>query len=116
MAATIKVSPQGEQQLLLQGELTFYTAKDSVVTVTQALQHSQVAVTDASSQQPQWLLDLADITHADSAGMAFVCEIERYAQDNNLQIKWVNIPKQIANIAQVSGLEPLFTEDQPKTD
>lgn len=115
MAKVIKVNSQG-QHLLLQGELSFATALDGVATVTQALDNSQVAGVGNSSQPQQWLLDLADITHADSAGMAFVCEIERYARAHNMQIKWMNIPNQMANIAQVSGLEPLFTEDQSKTD
>lgn len=98
--ATVNISIPQQQCLAITGDLSFATAPSAVKLVKQSL-----------ASPGEWTIDLTDITHADSAGMAFVCEIERFAKQNNMSLNWVNIPEQMRNIAQVSGLEPLFEKD-----
>lgn len=93
----IKVTSQSEKSLVIEGELSFSTARHAVNQVSQAL-----------NDKGSWTIDLSNVAHADSAGMAFVCEIERYAKCHDIKLAWVNVPEQMYNIAQVSGLEPLF--------
>lgn len=98
MVATINIHRQNDNSLLIEGELNFST-------VMQAREQLSRALNDAG----EWIIDLQQVSHADSAGMAFVCEMERYANHHGITLTWINIPAQMHNIAQVSGLEPLFS-------
>lgn len=81
----------------LQGELTFKTVSHLLTQVNQ--QNSLPAV-----------LDLTDVQHTDSAGVAFLLELLRLSGDKPLAFH--HLPAQMQSIAQVSGVADLLTNTQ----
>jgi phospholipid transport system transporter-binding protein len=77
----------------LQGELTFTTVSDVLAMVKQRQQQSGF---------PQ-VIDLSQVKHTDSAGVALLLEILRLSQDKPPVFQ--QIPEQMRNIAQVSGVD-----------
>jgi phospholipid transport system transporter-binding protein len=79
----------------LQGELTFKTVSYLLVQVNQ--QNKLPAV-----------LDLTEVQHTDSAGVAFLLELLRLSGDQQLVFR--HVPAQMQSIAQVSGVADLLVE------
>jgi phospholipid transport system transporter-binding protein len=79
------------------GELTFSTV-GTALTETEELFTS---ITDLD-------IDLADVSHSDSAGLALLVHWVRTAKTNNKKIVFHNIPSQILSIADASGLDKLL--------
>ncbi|MFZ2449618.1 MAG: STAS domain-containing protein [Methylovulum miyakonense] len=78
----------------IDGDLTFTTiAKDTLKSC--AFLASAKTVT----------IDLSRVRNTDSAGLALMIEFIRQAQSNRTFLKFSNIPKQLLNIAKLSGLD-----------
>lgn len=56
-------------------------------------------------------LDLQEVTHTDSAGLALMVEWMREAKRRNSEIHFRNIPSQMLAIASTSRLEQLFPQE-----
>ena len=54
------------------------------------------------------LIDLQQVTHTDSAGLALLLEWMTLARDKQLQIHFRNLPEQLWEIAKVSDLEDIL--------
>lgn len=54
-------------------------------------------------------VDLADVSRADSAGVALLVEWQRQAQKQKKSICFVNIPSQMLAIARLSGVDELLS-------
>ena len=54
------------------------------------------------------LIDLQQVTHTDSAGLALLLEWMTLARDKQLQIHFRNLPAQLWEIAKVSDLEDIL--------
>jgi phospholipid transport system transporter-binding protein len=52
--------------------------------------------------------DLIKVKHSDSAGLALLVHWMRQANNENRQIMFSNVPKQLLAIASASGLEELL--------
>jgi len=66
---------------------------------------------------PVLCIDLSGVDRADSAGLALLIEWTRSAREEGKQIRFVNIPAQMRDIARVSGLDnvlPFSREDFSK--
>jgi phospholipid transport system transporter-binding protein len=53
----------------------------------------------------QITLDLGKVGNADSAGLALMLEWIKHARSKRVQLRFINIPAQILNLAKLSGLE-----------
>ncbi len=53
-------------------------------------------------------IDLAEVSHSDSAGLALLIHWIRFAKQTNKKIVFHNIPAQMMAIADVSGLNELL--------
>jgi phospholipid transport system transporter-binding protein len=53
----------------------------------------------------QITLDLGKVGNADSAGLALMLEWIKYARSKRVQLRFINIPAQILNLAKLSGLD-----------
>ena len=53
-------------------------------------------------------VDLADVSRADSAGVALLIEWQRLAQKKKKSISFFNIPSQMMAIAHLSGVDELL--------
>jgi phospholipid transport system transporter-binding protein len=54
-------------------------------------------------------VDLADVSRADSAGVALLIEWQRQAQKQKKSISFFNIPSQMLAIARLSGVDELLS-------
>lgn len=49
-------------------------------------------------------LDLSGVTHADSAGLAFLLELRRRARDQGRELRFTGAPAQLRQLADFFGL------------
>lgn len=78
------------------GELSFRTVDQLLVEFNQIVRDT-----------PPKIIDLSEITHTDSAGLALLIEWLKF---DNL-VNFHNIPSQLLSIAAVSGLKEMFNSD-----
>lgn len=85
------ISQQGDS-LKLSGRLNFSSVA-SLLTANGWLQGDQLIV------------DLSDVEHSNSAGLALLLEWMKIAQQKGLQIKYHNVPEQLLVIARAYGVD-----------
>lgn len=78
----------------LKGELSY----ENVMT----LSHDASAMFSSKSDL---CIDLAGITHTDSAGIALLVEWLSEARHHNQDINFVNVPEQVMEVAKISNLD-----------
>ena len=93
MSATIK--KQSDGIFVIEGELNMQT----VPAVSQQLQNILPKTNGAD-----FTLDLAAVTRSDSAGVALLVEVMQIAKEANLKFHFANLPAQMQDISEVSGL------------
>lgn len=54
------------------------------------------------------IVDLKTVEHADSAGVALLLALMRHARHAEREIRFLNMPTQMLNIARVSGLDEVL--------
>lgn len=54
-------------------------------------------------------VDLARVTHADSAGLALLIELQRVARRKQRELRLVGVPEQLAGLMRINGLEKAFS-------
>ena len=84
---------------LLKGELDF----NSVFELWQ--QQKETIFSDPSTTLK---IDLHALNHSNSAGLALLLEWYRMAEHLNKQITYINLPKQMLDMAKVSGLDEVL--------
>ena len=82
----------------IQGELNFFSVK-------KLWEKSRLAILKIS---PRVRIDLSNVTHCDSAGLALLTEWQRLATQTNRSISFENLPTQLLNIAKVSSLNNIL--------
>lgn len=83
--------------ITVSGQLTFTTVNDLLASTP--VLFSPVATLD---------VDLADVTHSDSAGLALLIDWIRTAKQTDKKIVFHNIPAQMLAMARASGLDKLL--------
>ena len=92
-----------EGQFKVQGEITFDTISPLLS------QSGQIF-----NNYKQLTFDLSAVTQTDSAGLALLIEWLRIAEQKNIKVQFINLPKQLENIAKVCGLETILTNKSCK--
>lgn len=94
MSATL--TPEGEFRYRLSGDLTF--------------SHVPALYEDAALEfvGQRIKVDLAQVRHADSAGLALLLEWLRSARAAGCDVEYLHIPSQLQSLIDVSGLEHLI--------
>ena len=59
-------------------------------------------------RQPEVELDLSQVTHADSAGLAVLLTWLERARRGGQQLRYRSVPAQLLGIARISGVEELL--------
>jgi phospholipid transport system transporter-binding protein len=59
----------------------------------------------------QMVFDLAGVSKADSAGLALLLEWLRQAATGGVELRYVNLPRQLLAMAQVVGVEDILIID-----
>ena len=87
--------------LLISGELTHQS-------VPQVLKMSREFINNTVGSNKNLAIDLGGVTRSDSAGVALLIEWMRQAKINQRIIQFKNIPAQMREIANVSGVDKLL--------
>ena len=90
----LTIIDQGEGQFVIDGDLTFATIDKETV-------KSLAFLTTAK----EITIDLRRVPCTDSAGLALMIEWIRYARTKKTQLRFKKIPKQLLNLAQLSGFD-----------
>ena len=94
-SASVGLSGQGE--ITVTGDLVFGSVSPLLDNGKRSIQQ-MTAVT----------IDLAAVTHSDSAGLALLAEWVRFAIANKRHIKIVNMPPQMSAMAKATGIDKLL--------
>lgn len=104
------ISQQGEflwdttaKHFRITGDLT-------LATVTEVMAQAAPLFSDVT----EITVDLADVNHSDSAGLAILIEWMRVAAAANKTIVFQHIPKQMMAIAQTTGLDTILPLEEMK--
>ncbi|MGC3980560.1 MAG: STAS domain-containing protein [Steroidobacteraceae bacterium] len=93
-----QLTQQGAGHYSVTGELSFATA-------TQLLQQSHALFAGAADIE----IDLAGVTHADSAGLSLLIEWLRQAKLHAAQLRYHALPAQLQALANISEVEGLLS-------
>ena len=96
MAVTLE--PRGDGRFALQGELNLATVGDLLEESGRLFKH----------QPPDWI-DLAGVSHCDSAGVALLVEWLRRARADGRHLQFTNPTSQMLEIIKVTDLDTLLT-------
>ena len=94
-AKLISISPQQAQ---LSGRLDRLTAKELI-------QQGRRLIAQSESQ---WQVDLAEVTHSSSVGIALLLDWLRYSRGKNVTLEFINVPKKMQDVIEFSGLTEVF--------
>jgi len=93
--------------IAVSGDLDFQTAKLVLENVAEKLVPASALAVDAGANSGEVVIDLAGVTHSNSAGLALLIEWKAIAQREKLSLSYTNIPeslRQISSVCQVDGL------------
>lgn len=99
VATNSQLVGRGEGRFALSGELNFDT-------VPGILRESEREF----ANQRELSIDLAEVTKANSAGMALLLEWRSRARSNGLELSYSNVPKSIQQIAKVCDVDLLIAD------
>jgi len=97
--STVRFETDGEKVYRIIGEL-------NMSTVPQLLKDMSVLFSVNGESR---IIDLAEVSRSDSAGLALLLEWQRVAEQQDIQLSFRNLPEQMQAIIQVSGLEKLIS-------
>ena len=84
-----------------------------IVTLSGALTMTTVASLFNDVREPSKgetiIIETKDVTEADSSGLALLTAIIRRAQTNGAQVKLLPLPKVLASIIEIYGLEDILS-------
>lgn len=89
-----QIQEMADGQFLISGDLDFQTVP-RVLSASQSL--------FANSQK--LIIDLSGVNSSNSAGLALLIEWMRFAESRNCSIKFLNLPEQMRQVAQLCGVE-----------
>lgn len=56
----------------------------------------------------QWQVDLAEVTHSSSVGIALLLDWLRFGQQQQVSVEFVNVPQKMRQVIEFSGLTAVF--------
>ena len=98
------IQAQGEGHYSISGPMTFGTAAS-------LLRQSQQAFRQRAGREAIEL-DLAQVTSADSAGLALLIEWASWTRAGDAGIRFLHMPEQLRAIARLSEAEELLTPEE----
>ena len=80
--------------------------------------HSEAAGRWAAAIRPQAAntFDLGGVEKVDSVGVAMLINWKRFAQANDAELSFVNLPDRIMRLIEMYELEQLLLDQQPQQD
>ncbi|MCU7872102.1 MAG: STAS domain-containing protein [Candidatus Thiodiazotropha sp. (ex Lucinoma borealis)] len=99
-----RVERDGTFRFHVQGDMTFSSVKE-------LLQRS----TTLFSSEQELEIDLTEVDHADSAGLALVLEWMAQAAERKAKVVFTGMPESIISIARLCQVESLLDGSDPST-
>lgn len=97
-----KKNNSGQAQIQVAGEGQFRISGDlDYQTIPRVLKSSQ----SMFAGQQSLTIDLSEVNRSNSAGLALLIEWMRFAKAEGCSIKFLNIPEQMHQVAQLCGVE-----------
>jgi phospholipid transport system transporter-binding protein len=96
----LRLSTAAPGQMLVQGPLTFYNARDAAELGSQAI---------SAALPGALLIDCAGVSACDSAGLAVLLEWLGVARSAQRSLCYENLPDGLRAIARISDLDELLT-------
>lgn len=93
---TVTEAPKGH--FSLQGELNRHTIPES-----ESLIAIQGKVSAKNSEKS--ILDMAGVSHADTAGLAWLMNLLKDSREKNIEVELKNIPETLINLAKISDVD-----------
>lgn len=93
---------QANGVIAVRGSLSYDTASELLAATRGALESGRGAAT----------LDLAQVAHVDSAGLALIVEWSRLARLAKRPLTFLNLPEQLQAMVRVHGLGPTLGVDR----
>lgn len=56
----------------------------------------------------EWQVDLAEVSHSSSVGIALLLDWLRYGQRKKVSIEFLNVPQKMRHVIEFSGLSDVF--------
>ncbi|MFT6113209.1 MAG: phospholipid transport system transporter-binding protein [Oleispira sp.] len=94
-AELIAIDPQ---KATLSGRLDRLTGK-------KLLQQGRRLIAQSASR---WQVDLANVHHSSSVGIALLLDWKRYGMDKNVSVEFLNVPQKMQDVIEFSGLKEVF--------
>ena len=97
-----EITQQNQQKYLISGTVDFSTVPGLMKTAEgffKSAEKSKVAPSEKVS------IDLSKITDCNSAGLALMLEMVKYARSNNIELHFENLPDTLLTIAKAYGVE-----------
>lgn len=83
-------------------ELTFKTV---------VAEHAKLLKALTIDKKPSFCLDLSDVIHCDSAGLAFLIEAKKLCQQKNKTFEVVGISSEALSLAEFCGVKSIIKND-----
>jgi phospholipid transport system transporter-binding protein len=96
----VEISEPAPGRVVVQGELTFATARDARLAGTLVLE---------SSRAPDLVIDCAGVVRADSAGLAVLLDWLAWARRKSRTVRFENLPASLVAIAKISEVDGLLS-------
>jgi phospholipid transport system transporter-binding protein len=96
---SVDISESGEGRIVVTGELTFATAREARQIGTLVLE---------GSRAPNFVIDCAAVTRADSAGLAVLLDWLSWARRKSKPLRLENLPPSLVAIAKISEVDGLL--------
>lgn len=103
----ISVREKGNHKIIsIAGEVNLYSVSQ--------LRKDIMSLVDESV--PSLVIDMKDLTHMDSSGIALLANLQKRIKSNNGQFSMINVNNDINNVLKLAALDKFFnileTEDQ----
>ncbi len=81
-------------------------------TVPEYWKQRQTFYSTFNSKSSMRVIDLSNVTHCDSAGLAFLINLLKESNEANSTLSFINIPYQLQQLIKLSHLEDILKEGQ----
>lgn len=99
-----EIKQMNPQQYLISGTVDFSTVPDLMKRVVDFFKSYKKPAAKQSVAE-KIMIDLSPITDCNSAGLALLLEIDKYARSKNINVHFENLPDTLLTIARAYGVE-----------
>jgi anti-anti-sigma factor len=100
-----KVNGVGAELIAIDSQKATLSGRLDRLTAKKLLQQGRRFIAQSASQ---WQVDLTDVHHSSSVGIALLLDWKRYGIDKNVSVEFLNVPQKMQDVIEFSGLKEVF--------